>query len=441
MFYNILNRKLILFLVHVVLGFALTISAVSRLYGLLIIAVGIYFIVKNKNSNEEALIFSAYLVGAEVLLRMTGGAILFETGKYGVFLFLIVGAIVGKNNNPPNLAFFIYILLLLLGIAFTSVPDGESIRKAVVFNLSGPILLGFCSLYFYKREVRNQTLLNSMHAMVLPIIAMASFLYFKTPSLDEIVFSGVANFATSGGFGPNQVATVLGVGIFITGIFLLMRRGVSGFLLLDLLLFIYLVYRGLLTFSRGGLITGVVALLIFVFIYFLQKNVSYLNLFKVIAISIIFGIGTWLYTSNITGGMLDNRYAGKNSRGVKKVDATSGRLDIFEEQMQSFYESPIVGIGVGNGKFRRQLSEKQITAASHNEIGRLIEEHGLIGLFSLGLLILVPTFLFFKANFYQKAFLVAFVCFWFLTIGHSAMRIAFPSFIYGLSLIKIKPNE
>jgi len=438
---KLLTNKLLLFTIHLALGFLCTVAIFAKLYGFLIIVIGSYFIIRNKNSNEEAILAASYLVGAEVFLRMTSGVILFETGKYGVFFFLLLGLFVGKNNNKPNITFFIYILLLLLGIVFTSVPEGESVRNSIVFNLSGPVLLGFCSLYFYKRRMTKKTVNLALYYMALPVISTASFLYFRTPSLREIVFTGSANFATSGGFGPNQVATILGVGIFIFGIFLLIKKRITGYFFLDVLLFIYLIYRALLTFSRGGLITGIAALVLFVFIYFLQREVSYKSFFKIIALSVVFGIGTWLYTSNATGGMLDNRYAGKNARGIKKKDVTSGRLSIIEEQLQSFYESPIVGIGVGNGKFKRQLSAKEVTAASHNEIGRLIEEHGLIGLFSLVLLFSVPISIFFKSTLYQKAYLVAFVCFWFLTIGHSAMRIAFPSFIYGLSLINIKPDE
>tara|TARA_R110002073_G_scaffold128999_1_gene274989 strand:+ start:40802 stop:42121 length:1320 start_codon:yes stop_codon:yes gene_type:complete len=435
--YKLIKNKPLLFAIHLALGFVCTIAIFAKLYAFLILIIGSYFIIKNKNANEEAILAASYIVGAEVFLRMTHGVILFETGKYGVFFFLILGLFVGKNNNKPNITFFIYILLLLLGIVFTSVPDGESIKNAVVFNLSGPILLGFCSLYFYKRKVTKKAVNLALFYMVLPIISTASYLYFRTPSLKEIVFTGSANFDTSGGFGPNQVATVLGVGIFIFGVFLLQKKRVTGYLLLDGLLFTYLIYRALLTFSRGGLITGIAALVLFVVIYYLQKEVSYKSLFKIVAISIIFGVGTWLYTSNATGGMLDNRYTGKNASGIKKKDVTSGRLDIIEEQLQSFYESPIVGIGVGNGKFKRQLGAKKVTAASHNEISRLIEEHGLIGVFSLLLLISVPISIFWNSNLYQKAYLVAFICFWFLTIGHSAMRIAFPSFIYGLGLIKI----
>ena len=41
----------------------------------------------------------------------------------------------------------------------------------------------------------------------------------------------------------------------------------------------------------------------------------------------------------------------------------------------------------------------------------------------------------------KKAFTISFYLFWFLTINHSAMRIALPGFIYGLSLIRIVPDE
>jgi hypothetical protein len=79
--------------------------------------------------------------------------------------------------------------------------------------------------------------------------------------------------------------------------------------------------------------------------------------------------------------------------------------------------------------------------ASHSEISRLLGEHGMIGLVILFLLIIVPI----KNMRHQPnlaiAFLGSFFIFWFLTINHSAMRIAFPGFIYGLSLITLKIDE
>jgi hypothetical protein len=71
----------------------------------------------------------------------------------------------------------------------------------------------------------------------------------------------------------------------------------------------------------------------------------------------------------------------------------------------------------------------------------LIEEHGLLGVLALLILLLVPLENIYFSNNYQRAFLVSFYVFWFLTINHSAMRIAFPAFVYGLSLIRISADD
>jgi len=97
-------------------------------------------------------------------------------------------------------------------------------------------------------------------------------------------------------------------------------------------------------------------------------------------------------------------------------------------------------LGVGGSKYYR-LEELNKLAASHNEIGRLISEHGLIGLVILILLLLIPIRHILNQPYLAKAFLSAFLLFWFLTINHSAMRIALPAFIYGLSLIIITNDE
>lgn len=428
-------------MLHAFIGAVVAFVPISKLLSTILVGLGIIWIIKARNSEKAAIYAAAYLTGAEVFFRMTKGFIFYETGKYGVFLFLLLGSIYGRNTNRPNALFIIYILLLLLGVVFTTVPAGDSIRNSIVFNLSGPIILGLCAFHFFGRRISKKTLFHALFFMLMPVISMTSYLYFRTPSIEEIVFGTVANFGTSGGFGPNQVATVLGLGIFIIAAFLITKQKLTGYTIVDGILLVYLIYRGLLTFSRGGVIAAAACTLFFLIFYLLSQQQSIKLTLKIAGVSFFVLAGVWLYTSNITGGMLVNRYAGKNSLGVAKKDITSGRLDIFKEQLNSFYESPIFGIGVGNGKYKRLYGVKKVTAASHNEIGRLIEEHGLVGLASLFLLIGIPGALFFNSNYYQKAFLVAFFLFWLLTIGHSAMRIVFPSFIYGLCLIDIYDDE
>lgn len=435
----ILNNKLLFITIHIVIGFFSTFDFFPKPFGYLMIVGAIGFVAFSGNKKEEAFIISSYVVGLEVFLRMIKGAPLFETGKYTVILILFLGLIIGKTKQKLTLAFPVYLMLLLLGIVFTSVPAGESIRRAVAFNLSGPFALGVCAIYFYKRRVTLKEVYNALFFFILPIFSMVTFMYFRTPDFSEIVFGGVSISETSGGFGPNQVATVLGFGIFIIGLFIATKKNVTGFLILDAIFLIYFIYRGLLTFSRGGIITAAICLIIFG-IFYLTYQRNFRKFIQYIIVTGVFLTGVWLYTSNVTDGMLDNRYTGRNASGIKKKDASAGRVAIFNSQLNSFTDAPLFGIGVGNGKYDRE-QKGNITAASHNEMSRLIEEHGLIGLFILILLLVIPLTHFFKINNFQRAILISFYFFWFLTINHSAMRIAFPGFIYALSLMDIKYDK
>ncbi len=436
----LLDNKLIFIGAHIFIGYACTFNFFPTPFAYLVVALAIGLAIFSANRNEESTLLAAYMVGVEVFLRMTKGAPLFETGKYSVILLLIIGLVLGQTRQKLTLSYVFYLLLLLLGIVFTQVPEGESLRRSIAFNLSGPFMLGVCALYFYKRSFTIEQLYNTMYMALLPMFSMITYMYFRTPDLREIAFGGVSLGETSGGFGPNQVATAIGFGMFIIGAFILTKRKLSGFIFLDALFLMYFTYRGLLTFSRGGVITGIIAFVLFAFFLVLHQR-NFGKLIQYVVVGAIFSLGIWLYTSDVTGGMIYNRYTGRNASGIKKEDASAGRFKIITTQLESFKDAPLFGIGVGNGKYKRELSGNKVTAASHNELTRLIEEHGMVGLVMLLILFVSPLGQFSRINNYQRAFVIPFLVFWFLTINHSAMRIAFPGFIYGLSLINIISDE
>ena len=438
---KIVHNKLLFICIHLVIGFIATILPIGQIYTLLIIVTGIIIILITRNKNEEALYLLSYLVGAEIFIRATNGAILYETGKYGLILFSLLGIFLGPIKGKISISLLIYILLLSIGIIFTQVPPGESIRKAIAFNLSGPISLAIFALYCNFRHITIKELNQLLFFLLLPIFSMISLAYFKTPSLEDLVFTTSSNFNTSGGFGPNQVSTMIGVGTFIIAIFIILRVQLSKYLFLDIIFLAYFTYRGLLTFSRGGMLTAGVALASFIVCIVLHKRLTFKKFFLYTSVSFALFMGVWLYTTNITGGLIFNRYAGKNAKGVQKKDASAGRGAIFERQLESFYESPFFGIGVGNGKYKRIESNIKVTAAAHNEISRLFEEQGVLGIIALLILLFKPLVNIYFGTMYQRSFLISFYVFWFLTINHSAMRLAFPAFVYGLSLIKIKTEH
>jgi len=426
---------------HLVMGILFLNNLVGKIITLIITIAAITDIILNSNKKERVLFWVVYFISAEVFFRMTSSLVSWEMIKYVSALLFFIGILSESKTPTFPPFFFVYVLLLLISIAFTDVPPDASIRMSIVFNLSGPILLGVAGIYFYGKEYSLKDIYKSMYFSVLPILSMLVYLYVRTPDLKEVVFRGSANFATSGGFGPNQVSTSLGIGFFALGVLIIAKKKFTGLLLLDWLLLVYIFYRALLTFSRGGLITGVFAFGAFLLFYILTIKKPSLFIGKAIIAILFIAITVWLYTVYVTGGMITNRYLGKNASGVQKEDISSGRVDILITQYDNFLKHPFFGIGVGNGKYYRMKSDTHVTAASHNEVGRIVEEHGLIGVISLFMLLFYPLVgIQYKSNL-NKGFVLAFYLIWFLTINHSAMRIALPSVFYGLSLIRISHNE
>lgn len=430
-----------MFLISLVMGFIFTLPTIPIIITHALFIIAIIHVVTKNNKNNEAFFWSVFLVSSEVFFRMSKALLFYESIKYLVILLLLIGLFIQKKKNQLSLPFIIYLLLLLVGIAFTEVPSDVSLRQVIAFNLSGPFVLGISALYFYKTTLSYESIKLFLSFSAYPIISMVAYLYFKTPDLSDIFISTGSNFEASGGFGPNQVATILGFGIFIFTVSLIIKNRITGFLIFDITLLIYIIFRGLITFSRGGIIAAFIALLIFSFYYVRnQGKVFYLSLKYMIIISFIL-IGVWIYTSNITGGLIVNRYTNKNKSGVKKEDFSSGRKDIFYTELNYFYENPITGIGVGSGKYKRMEEDDDLVATTHNEIGRLLSEHGIIGLLILFFLLSIPFFRLKNIDNLTIAFVFSFYLFWLITINHSAMRIAFPGFIYGMSLINLEPKK
>jgi uncharacterized membrane protein HdeD (DUF308 family) len=77
--YNIRMKKeetsyIYLILLHVVIGVVVFVFPfVSKIYSISLFGFGVFYIVKNKNKNNEVLVMSAYIIGVEILLRMTSG--------------------------------------------------------------------------------------------------------------------------------------------------------------------------------------------------------------------------------------------------------------------------------------------------------------------------------------------------------------------------------
>lgn len=379
---------------------------------------------------------AAYIAGIEVFYRMTGGMIFYETGKYSVIIFLIIGMFY-KGTSSKTVPYWIYLLILIPGIVVASftLDYSTEFRKAIAFNLSGPVCLGVSALYCYYKKVTAVQFNLILMMLIMPLVTITAYLFFYTPSIGETLMGGTnANYAASGGYGPNQISTVLGLGAFLvaTRLFVIKDKTIN---VIDVILLSMMSFRAMVTFSRGGVLTAVICILAFIFIFYQKQNSrEQSRIIMKTGIVLLAALGIWFFTVIQTQGLLVNRYKGQDAAGQLKDDITTGRAELIVTELQGFYYNPVIGIGVGKGKeYRSEVAGTE--TASHNEISRLLSEHGILGIIAILILIFVPII--FWTKFKNNYYFLAFVAFWFFTINHSAMRIALPALVYGLALLYI----
>ncbi len=436
------NRKQYfqLLLLHIGMAFAIYIfRPISFILTNGILLFWLIYILQKKNRNNEALMAAAYVAGGEVYFRMTDGIIFYETGKYMVIVFLLLGMFF-KGTSSKTVPYWLFILMMVPGILVSAIniSYGADFRKLVAFNLSGPVCLGIVAVYCYYKKIKKSDFEKVILMLLLPLISNMFYLYLYTPSLKESLINVSANYLATGGYGPNQVSTIFGMGFFLicTRLFLVKDKLVN---LIDFILLGLMGYRAVVTFSRGGVFTGIICISTFLIFYYYKMNrKSRSAVFRKILFIGAVGLGVWTFSLVKTYGLIGNRYTNKDASGKLKADITTGRSELIETELHAFINHPILGIGVGKGTEYRE-EQLGISIATHNEISRMLSEQGLLGLISLLILIFVPVVFWFK--FENNYYFLAFLAFWFLTINHSAMRIALPAFVYGLALLYIVDDK
>jgi hypothetical protein len=429
---------LYLVLFHVAIGLVIyLIPFTAKIYGYSMFVLGVYYVIKTQNINNEALLAAAYIAGAEVLLRMTGGNITYEFSKYGVMIFIFLGMYF-SGFSKGAVPYWLFLLLLIPSVVISSfvLNFDTNIRRAIAFNISGPVCLAVTSLYTYRRKIALEDMNSLLLAIGLPIVSCMVYLTLYTPNIRDVITGTQSNFETSGGFGPNQVATFLGLGMFIFFSRIILESKSKFLLILNLIIALNISYRGIVTFSRGGMITGfLMIVLLLLFLYFKSNFKGRVKLNYAFLVIILAMIITWSYSSFQTGGLINKRYANQDAAGRAKEDQFTGRADIAANEINTFLMNPVFGVGVGKGVEVREV-ETGTFVLSHDEITRMLAEHGSLGIMGLLILFVTPLVLYLENKF--NMFLLCFVAFWFLTINHAAMRTAIPAFVYSLSLLNVQ---
>lgn len=428
---------------HVFIGVAVYLNEfLAKPYFWLVFMYFLYRIVVASEHSRTFEILKAcgYFIGAEILFRMTRGAISYEAGKYLIILFCGMG-IFYKGISGKAYPYFLYLLFLIpsIFVASTTLSFDANFRTNIAFVLSGPVCLGVAALFCYGKRINMSQLGTVLLYVLLPIIALTVYIYFYNPSVKEVLSGTGSNRAASGGWGPNQVSTVLGLGVSILAMRFFTNSPTLGLKLLNAALLMLVGYRAIVTFSRGGVIAAIIVILAFLLVYFWEvgsrKRNEMVFMFMLFCGSVAL---TWVVSSEQTEGYIDLRYANKDHLGREKADLTTGRSALFMEELEGFINSPFLGIGSSRAKDQR-IEEEGQGVTSHNEVSRLLAEHGILGVAILLILLIKP--LDFRSKNHRNYYFYALLAFWFATINHSSMRIAAPAFIYALALLKVTDEK
>jgi hypothetical protein len=419
----------LLMLAHVPLGVLLySANRLGIIHFLIVFLFGLRRALNRKFSLEQVAPFVAYLVGVEVLWRMAQVPIFWESGKYASAAIMLVALARRGCWKIPTLP-LLYLLCLLPACLLTLISRDFTLSRVLLsFNMSGPFLL-FVSCWFCTfLKLDWEQVKAIFFTLIVPILGVAVTTLFYTVTADQINFNTESNHATSGGFGPNQVSAILGLGAFLCVAGYLIFKNRFGEKICFGIFAVFFAAQSVMTFSRGGIYNAVGAMLAVVLFQMTNPRQGFKRLAPIALLAAIFLLLVFPYLNDFTGGNLQARF--------EESDPTN-RSSILFTDIEIFLENPVFGVGVGESFFQYLKLMNTITS-SHTEFSRLLSEHGIFGIFAI-----ISLFLMFVHNLRRQSSsagraLVAGAFVWSnLFMLNAGMRLAAPAFILGLSCVSV----
>ena len=384
--------------------------------------------------------------GLEIWGRMAKApAIPWEIGKYFLFV-VIIAMLFGNWEKRPLYKVGVYLIIAILPslvIALINLPFNF---ENWLMHAAGILQIGILLLYTSRERISKINFIKILKISIIPIIPIVEYITIKTPKFNDVDFKLVANSQTTGGFGSNQVSTILGLGILILSILIFTKQFLFINNKFDYVLLFYFFFRGLLTFSRGGILSAVIAIIICSLILFWGNKRSIYRALKYSTLILFIGFFVAFFANKLTNNQLSLRYKGETegtASGTREKTLntiTSSRSTIAETDIDIFLDHLLYGVGPGESQnFREQYGGAKIIA--HVEYSRLLSEHGIGGLFVIVILTFFPFYWVKRIKEREsKAIAAALFTFAILNSFHAAMRTNATTTCYIIAAIPLFIN-
>ncbi|MBN1304042.1 MAG: O-antigen ligase family protein [Anaerolineales bacterium] len=403
------------------------VPVLATIHSVLVFLIGVHFVLRDETPNRSILVL-AYITSSEIMWRGTEAVLVWEYGKYISLLLCILMVFKYRLISKGMVWPVFFILILMPGIFIAPWFD----RDAVSYDLSGPITLAVVSFAFHGIELKK-TDLQRLFLMILgPSVSMAVLIVFMLLTNDITFYNTDVNELITGHIGANQVTATLSLGATAAFFYIFLSREDHRMRNLMVVLFAVFMTTSVLTFSRAGLWNAVGA--IAVSLFFLVRDRTLLLRLQgvVLVVGVIGYFVVYPVLIDVTKGAVLARFSDFDS---------TGRDKLIIEDLKTFEEHWVTGVGVGQTRYYRDNYLDQFKS-NHTEYTRLLAEHGVLGILALLFLFgVAASRAFTQQDPIWKGISVGFTAWALFYMIHSATRMVSVAFTFGVAAARYLPDQ
>lgn len=431
-FLNRLDRPLPLFAwlcAHVVIGRVISSSAgLSRVHFIVATLLALHLVLR-ATTLDQAFVSIFYILPVDVLWRMTGTIQPWEGGKYltTILCLLILARFRGSLKRASLPALFVVVLLPALYATYYARGFADA-RGQAVFYLAGPFAFAALAVVCGQVTIRWSQLERLLWVLLGPIVAIAMITTQATGSLQASDYSAThSNEGATGGFGPNQVSAILSIGAILCILIVLRDRRIH-FRLIAGGIGLWMAGQSALTFSRGGLVNLIAALVVIIPALLLHRSIGP-RLVVTLGIGVlVVGLLVIPGLEKATGGAIEGRFQDRQ---------VTGRSALVNVDLEIFRNTLPFGAGIA-GADPSHVVGTNTNVASHNEYTRLLAEHGILGILALFALFAMVVGGFVRQPGNLGRAWSGGLAFWGLAeLSHSGSRIALGMGVIALGMLRV----
>lgn len=419
--------------IHVLLGVG---GALTRLIPSIhaVATVGAGLVLMFFSSRPDRIVaVTAYGGMCDVYWRMTKSSAPWELSKYLLALGAVVLTVRFIRRAPRAWVPSALLLTLVPGMLLTAFSETLHFTRDRISSYEmGMVSMALGALAFRHLRATKTDAWNLGWILLGPLIAALGVTAHALLTSPDLGFTANSNAIATGGYGPNQVSSTMGLIPLICVLLVFLPWGRRLWWVLAPL-GLWATWATFLTFSRGGIYSAVLAGAAMLLVGITQRGARMRSLLTLAAAAAALVV-VFNSANDFSGNWLDARY---------EKAGTTGRNNIAEGDIGLFETHPLFGVGSGRApELRTGEGEHLDSAAAHTEFTRLLAEHGVFGLATIVLIVVMLAQSYrWSLSYWNRLMIVAFSIWSLTTMLHAATRIGAVSVMLALTQLRVADRD